>query len=363
MVSKWFAIRTGGAIALTLLVTGCDRGDERLAERATVEGRASAEAGLAAQLAAQDQLIEQAKNEGKAAAEAELQTQMENIDLIVAKAQAEGKAAAQADFQVQMDNLDLLLLKAETEGKAVAQAELQTQIENIGLVEQMARAEGRAVALAELQAQAENLDLLVARARAEGRAAAEADLLVSNGSLVAKAQEMEVDLTTRHLFYQAVRGTYEGKLSTEKGVFRIRITLVPSLAPYLSKRTRQLEEITSDLNNLSFHAQVLQWNPINNLSSVGCRVENIRPDTNRGEIAIASSNCPNLYKLRIADSILEETLIAESTLPLSKRQLSTATAEAIRAGKVSELPEMRGEVHPTTNASIYSLIVNRSSER
>jgi hypothetical protein len=253
--------------------------------------------------------------------------------------------------------------KARIEGRAQAQAELQSQVDNLEKRVEIARAEGRAVAQAELQAQVDNLDLVVQRARAEGRAQAEAEINAGNANLSAKAQLMEADLATRHLFYQALKGTYEGGLATERGEFKVRITLVPSLPPATYVRSRQLEEITSDLNNLFFHAQVLQWNPANRLSSVGCRVENIRPDINKGEIAIASSNCPNLYKLRIADPEAERSVRTEENPTPKDPEVSNATATAIRDGKITELAEIRGEVHPTTNASIYTLSVKRSSTR
>ncbi len=253
--------------------------------------------------------------------------------------------------------------KARIEGKAQAQAELQSQLDNLEKRVEIARAEGKAVAQAELQAQVDNLELVIQRARAEGRAQAEAEINAGNANLSAKAQLMEADLATRHLFYQALKGTYEGALATERGEFKVRITLVPSLPPATYVRSRQLEEITSDLNNLFFHAQVLQWNPANRLSSVGCRVENIRPDINKGEIAIASSNCPNLYKLRIADPEAERSVRTEENPTPKDPEVSNATATAIRDGKITELAEIRGEVHPTTNASIYTLSVKRSSTR
>lgn len=259
--------------------------------------------------------------------------------------------------------------KARIEGKEQAKAEMQAQLDNQTVLLEKARAEGKAVAVAGMQAQIENLELVVQRARAEGRAQAEAEINAGNANLAAKAQLMEADLASRQLFYQALKGTYEGALSTERGEFKVRITLVPSLPPTAYSRTRQLEEITSDLNNLFFHAQVLQWNPANRLSSVGCRVENIRPDVNKGEISIASSNCPNLYKLRIVDPEAERSVddaraARTEVQPASKdSEVAKTTALAIREGKISELAEIRGEVHPTTNASIYTLSVKRSSER
>lgn len=230
-------------------------------------------------------------------------------------------------------------------------------------LEEKAKIEGKAQAQAELQAQIDNLEKKVEIAKAEGRAQAEAEISADNTNRAAKAQQMEADLATRHLFYQALKGTYEGALATERGEFRVRITLIPSLPPATYARSRQLEEITSDLNNLYFHAQILEWNPTNRLSAVGCRVENIRPNINKGEIAIASSTCPNLYKLRIVDPEAEHSVTTEENPTPKDSEVSNATAIAIREGKITELSEIRGEKHPTTNASIYTFSVKRSLTR
>ena len=300
-----------GAIVLAVTALGCSQGNERLEEKARIEG--------------------------KAQAQADLQAQYDGLEKRVAIAKAEGYATALAELQAQMENLDLLIRKARAEGKAQAEAELQTQMDNI--------------------------EILLKKARAEARAQAEEEINAGNANLAGKALLMESDLATRHLFYQALKGTYEGDLSTERSKFKVRVTLVPSLPPATYARTRQLEEIAADLSNLYFHAQIVQWNPANKLSAVGCRVENIRPDINKGEIAIASSNCPNLYKLRVVDSEAARSVTDEASPAPSAASVSSATAKAIREGRIGELEEIRGEVHPSTNASIYTLSVKRSQVR
>lgn len=262
-----------------------------------------------------------------------------------------------------------LAQKAKIEGQETAKADLQTQVDNIDKKVELARAEGKAQAQAELQAQIENMELLLQKARAEGRAQAEAGISAQNGNLAEKSQEMEADLTTRQLFYRAVRGTYEGSMSTEAGDFKVRITLVPSLPTYGVNRVRQLDEITADINNLYFNAQVVQWNPANKLSAVGCRIENVRPDLNSGEISIASSNCPNLYVLRISDpqfvkaNSKDQGEDREKEHSGSQNNMSVVLASSIREGKMTALPQIVGEVYPSTNASVYKLTVNRVVNR
>jgi hypothetical protein len=201
-------------------------------------------------------------------------------------------------------------------------------------------------------------DRLIEKAQIEGREQARSQLDMQNQNLAKKAKKMEEDLSSRHLFYQAVRGTYEGTMKTERGEFNVRLTLIPSLPPYYGDRVRQLEEIASDLNNLYFNAQVVQWNPANNLSAVGCRVENIRPDIIQGEIPIASSNCQNLYQLKIIDEEIERNITVGNEKS-NDRELAREVSRSIREGRITEVSEIRGEAQPTTNASVYNLVVRR----
>jgi len=201
-------------------------------------------------------------------------------------------------------------------------------------------------------------DAMKEKAALEGAAAAEQQVQAENANLTGKAREMETDLAMRHRFYQAVKGSYEGELETGQGTYRIRLTLVPSLPPYKAPRIRQLSEIASDLNNLYFNAQVVQWNPANALSAVGCRISGIRPDLVNGEITIASESCPNLYSLRIAEGLTHPS--QASALRLS--ELSSSLALQITEGKLGRIDNIAGEVHPSTNAAIYRFVVARPQQ-
>lgn len=305
-------------LLLVLLIgfslVGCsNQGDDRLAEKAKIEGREQAKQELQAQLDAKDQLVE--------------------------KARAEGKAQAEEQLKVQIDNVDKLKKKSYAEGKATAEAEYATQKENVGF--------------------------LIERARNEGKAQAEAQLKTQNDNLAKKAQEMEADLALRNKFYQAVRGTYEGNLATERGNFKIRITLIPSLPPYDSGRTRTLEEVTADLINLYFNAQVMQWNPENQLGAVGCRVERIRPDITTGEISIASEACKNLYSIKLSGVLDQKTnklTSGDGSISDSeegKKKLSRTIAAGIKKGTLNSVPVITGKLQPTTNAQGYQFSAER----
>ncbi|MEK6579589.1 MAG: hypothetical protein AABZ55_10220 [Bdellovibrionota bacterium] len=180
------------------------------------------------------------------------------------------------------------------------------------------------------------------KAGIEGRANSEAGIAAEEEHLARKAMEMEADLAIRQRFYQGVKGSYEGTLETEDGPFYIRLNLVPSLPPYSTPRVRVLDEITADLNNLYFNIQVVQWNPNNTLSAVGCRVEHVRPDILSGEITIASQNCANFYALRISDPDPTHSSIKSSEL-----------ASGLRNGTLDAISSIDGMIQPSTNAKTY----------
>jgi hypothetical protein len=172
---------------------------------------------------------------------------------------------------------------------------------------------------------------------------AQQQIAADNANRTQKAKGMESDLETRHRFYQATRGVYEGVFQTESGEFNIRLTLVPSLPPFDSDRVRTLEEIASDLSNLHFNVQVVQWNPASKLSAVGCRIENVHPDLRNGQIEIAAESCPNFYLLKLSDGALRDPYAGKSG-DLSRQ---------ILGGGVKSVERIVGRIQPTTNASTY----------
>lgn len=184
---------------------------------------------------------------------------------------------------------------------------------------------------------------LVEKAAIEGAVNARAQVDSANENLARKSHEMESDLAARHRFYQGLKGAYEGVMQTEGGEFKVRITLAPSLNPYPVERVRTLEEITADLNSLYLNVQVVQWNPANRLSAVGCRIEQVRPDLLTGEITIAAESCPNLYVLRIDGD--------------------KSLASDLRGGRAAQVSALRGEVYPTSNAAVYTFTAARAAAR
>lgn len=178
---------------------------------------------------------------------------------------------------------------------------------------------------------------------------AEQEGKVTTDLLEKKARMMEQDLAARHRFYQAVAGTYEGTFKTDQGTFAFRITLIPSLAPFPVDRIRQLEEIAADLNGLHFNIQVLQWNPLNELGAVGCRVEEAKPNLYMGTISIVTEACPNLYMLGLTD--LEH--------PTWDAETSEAISAKILGGEMQAADALAGEIRLTNSPKVYKVFAKR----
>ncbi len=171
--------------------------------------------------------------------------------------------------------------------------------------------------------------------------------------LESKARAMETDLEKRQRFYQALAGTYEGMMRVGQGDFKIRLTLAPSLPRYVpSDRVRTVEEVTSDLTNLYFNVQVVQWNPQTRFGSVGCLVAHVRPDIVRGRVNVASEDCKNLYSFQITDGVSE----------VPDTHAALRLAEAITDGKLERVAQVSGKMQPTTNANVYTFTATRVQE-
>lgn len=171
---------------------------------------------------------------------------------------------------------------------------------------------------------------------------------VENSNLAQKAEAMEKDLTRRHRFYQAIKGSYEGSISTGTGTFNIRVTLSPSLPPVRIDRVRQLEEIASDLNNLMLNTHVVQWDPNSPSSGVGCRVSNVRPNIEKGELTISAESCPNLYNIKISDR--------------GSSGSAAGVAGQVLRGDLTDVDSLSGQIHPSTNATIFTFTAIKTQE-
>jgi hypothetical protein len=187
-------------------------------------------------------------------------------------------------------------------------------------------------------------DHLSEKAKLEGKAGFEGQIEYQNQ----RSKEIEKDLDRKFALYSAFEGAYEGMLSSERGIFQVRLSMVPSLSKIKGNRPRTAEEIIYDLNALAMNTQILQWRPDSPQSAIGCMISQIRPDFNRLSISIASENCPSLYKFSV-------TIENETHEILSSDELF----QSIDAGKKVTVIEIQGEIKPNTNARIYPVVLKK----
>ncbi len=165
-------------------------------------------------------------------------------------------------------------------------------------------------------------------AKAQSEISAIKQVEAENNNLRERAQEMEQDLNSRHRFFQALKGRFEGSFTTTMGTLNLRVTLIPSLSPYHNanqRPVRRLEEIAYDLNSLTFTAQIVQWNPHNSLSMVSCRVEGIKPDLRQGEIIVSGVGCDkNVFFFKVASDELDSYHDSNTSEILTRRLLDGA---------------------------------------
>ncbi|MCB0348077.1 MAG: hypothetical protein KDD37_04540 [Bdellovibrionales bacterium] len=185
------------------------------------------------------------------------------------------------------------------------------------------------------------------------RAAAEQEgaSKVENDNLAKKAAAMEQDLAKRHNFYASIEGEYEGSMKVDQDTFKIKFTFSRSIPPYTDSRIRQLSEIENDLNNLYFHMQVVQWHPDDQSTAVGCRVAGLKPNMDAGSIAVASTDCPNLYTI-----LLSEGGNSAFTDKVTKAK---NVADKVKNFALQDVPFLIGAVQPSSNAGKYYFSVKK----
>lgn len=183
------------------------------------------------------------------------------------------------------------------------------------------------------------------------------ELVVENENLERRAILLENDLARKQEFYTAVEGTYEGNFMAGEKEFKTRMTLIPSLPPYTSNRIRTLEEVTADLNNLSFSLQTTHWNAKGTAVASGCIFSEIRPDYDNGQIAVAAESCANVYKVSLFDS---SDRSGEGPIKTSEvLQKSRSISKKILNNEIKEVNEIHVVIQPTLVAKTFIAVLKR----
>jgi hypothetical protein len=190
-------------------------------------------------------------------------------------------------------------------------------------------------------------DGTIAKAKAEEQATME----VQNKNMATKSERMEADLASRHAYYQAIAGKYEGDLTTSEGIYKIRISVIPSVLPYKGNRVRELSEIENDLNNLFFYFEIKQWHPEYPKSAVSCKVAGIKPNVDTGYLVIASPDCANLYQVYLSENFAN----AQNPSTVGENgEIAKKVSSQIRTGEISRVTRIAGSLQPSTNAENFS---------
>jgi len=172
---------------------------------------------------------------------------------------------------------------------------------------------------------------------------------VENDNLAKKAEIMESDLASRHLFYNSIEGEYAGSLAVDDEAYNISFTFTRSLPPYQGNRVRQLSEIENDLNNLFFNVQISQWHPSDETAAFICSVSGIRPNMTDGTLVVISTECRNLYNL----------FLSEGNKAPNKGLLAKSIASQVKSGNLANVEFLTGTAQLSSSAKTYSFKVKR----
>lgn len=184
------------------------------------------------------------------------------------------------------------------------------------------------------------------------------ELMVANENTDRRAAHLEVDLARKQTFFTALEGTYEGTFMAGDKEFKTRITFIPSLPPYIANRTRTLEEITADLNSLSFSVQTTHWNSKGTAVAAGCIFSQMKPDYENGQVVSTAENCSNVYKVNLYDS----TNLPDGETPATTSiivERSQVLARKVLNKEVLKIEEIHVVIQPTLLAKTFTAILKR----
>lgn len=166
------------------------------------------------------------------------------------------------------------------------------------------------------------------------------------------AEKMEKDLNERKYFIKAVEGTFTGDLNVDEIDFLIKAELSPSIPIAFSDRTRTLEEINYELENMALNLHVKLENPRVSNSAVSCTIEGYKPDIEKGLIKIISESCKNIFKLMLSDDLDQ---IDRSALSNRARTL----ARSARSNEISQIDILSGVFESSVSIKEYQFKLKR----
>lgn len=163
---------------------------------------------------------------------------------------------------------------------------------------------------------------------------------VENQNLERWAARLNEDLRKQQKFIAAVEGEYQGQIISEGEVWNIKVRLIPTMPAFDHARVRTLTELEYELQNQQVNAQILQWDPNLQISSVGCIFEDVRPDFKRGRLDIVSEACPNTYQITLQDGASDD----------DDRLLGAAVSNMIDEDRIDYVETLQGRMQSNGNA-------------
>lgn len=165
-----------------------------------------------------------------------------------------------------------------------------------------------------------------------------------------KAEELEADLEYRYRIIEALTGTFEGSVSTERGTYNVRVLTSSSLPKIKLIRKRLPEEVLNDLNKLSMNTQIIMWREGMPQGAIGCLSTGNIPNLKKISYTVASDQCPGLYFF--------EGAVDKNSASLTSEELSSAVTE----GKITKVDNIKLKIQPTSNAQQLNLVLTRAAE-
>jgi hypothetical protein len=194
-------------------------------------------------------------------------------------------------------------------------------------------------------------DQLKQDATVQGTEAANASQRVEN----ARATETEQSLATRQNLYHAMTGIYSGTLQiTDTISATYTLDLVPTVWPYCGTRTRNSDEISSDLRNLSFQVE-LRADMTGDIH-FSCVFSSVLPNELTGGLYLAKESCPYSAQVWLGDTVTR-------WIPKNRDVLSSQLAGQLLDGKMDSIPALYFEGISTRNGKPYPAVLMKNTTR
>ncbi len=167
------------------------------------------------------------------------------------------------------------------------------------------------------------------------------------------SEKMEKDLNERKHFIKAIEGVFSGDLTVDDIDFVIKAELAASIPITFSDRTRTLDEINYELENLALNLHIKLENPRVSNSAVSCTIEGYKPDIEKGLIKIISESCKNIFKLMLSDdlSVSDNSIINNRARVL---------AQSIRSNEISQVDILSGLFESSVSTKEYQFKLKRN---